>query len=145
MALVTSPGRLEVVRTGPLVVLDGAHNQQAFAALETTLGEEFAGRAWVLVLGMMGDKDRAAMVEELDSSRFAAVVTTAAEGARPVSPEEVSATLREVWGERIPVEMVAGAKNAIERALELAADQGSVLVTGSLYLVGEVRTALGLT
>ena len=141
---ITSPGRLEVVRRHPLVLLDGAHNEQGLAALDETLTEEFDSRSWVLVLGVMGDKDRAAMLGQLDPHHFSAVIATAARGARPVAPEELARSIEVAWGDAVPIETAAASEAAMARALELAGDDGAVVVAGSLYLAGEIRGALGI-
>ncbi len=141
---ITSPGRLEVVRRRPLVLIDGSHNEQGFDALEQTLAEEFGPRSWVLVMGVMGDKDREAMVRRLDPQLFSSVIATSARGARPVIPEELARSIRSVWGDAVPIETIERSDGAILRALELAGTDGSVVVAGSLYLAGEVRETLGI-
>jgi dihydrofolate synthase/folylpolyglutamate synthase len=141
---ITSPGRLEVVRRHPLVLIDGAHNEQGFDALEETLAEEFGPRSWVLVIGVMGDKDREAMVRHLDPGRFSHAIATSAKGARPVAPDELARSIQSVWGDAVPVETVQPSQAAMVRALELAGENGAVVVAGSLYLAGEARGALGI-
>jgi dihydrofolate synthase/folylpolyglutamate synthase len=140
---ITAPGRLEVVRRHPLVLLDGAHNEQGFAALDETLADEFGVRSWVLVIGVMGDKDREAMIRQLHPRLFSAAIATAAQGARPVAPEDLARSIRAVWGEAVPVETAQPSEAALLRALDLAGVDGAVVVAGSLYLAGELRGALG--
>lgn len=139
-AAFTTPGRMEAIGADPVVLLDGAHNAEGFAALEPSLAEEFPTTRWVLVLGVMGDKDVEAMIDVIKDRVTAVVVTQAAsERAVPV------ADLADRIGRRvdIPIQTQADPSAAISVARDLVGDGEGVLVAGSLYLVGEVRTALG--
>ncbi|RAF68761.1 bifunctional folylpolyglutamate synthase/dihydrofolate synthase, partial [Burkholderia multivorans] len=72
---VTSPGRAELVRTGPAVLVDGAHNPDAAAVLAETIAEAFDFDYTVIVLGMLADKDVHGVLEALHRSADAFVVT----------------------------------------------------------------------
>lgn len=136
----TTPGRMEKVATEPLVLLDGAHNPDGFGVLAASLAEEFPTTRWVLVLGVMGDKDLEAMVREVEG-RVSAVVATAPGEERAVPPEEVARRAASVLA--VPTRHVPTVPDAVEVARDLAGPGGAVLVAGSLYLVGEARRALG--
>lgn len=138
-AAVTVPGRMEPVSSSPLVLLDGAHNPSGFEALGAALAEEFPTTSWTLVLGVMEDKDLGLMLPAI-SPRVAHVVACRVDSPRAIPAErlaELAAGLVDV-----PVEAHPDPATAVERAIEVAGEEGSVLVAGSLYLVGAVRSAL---
>lgn len=134
-----SPGRMEVVRHDPLVVLDGAHNPEGTAALAAALAEEFPTTRWTVVFGAMADKDVPAMLRLLGSAIASLRAARAADSERARPAAEVAALAAEVLG--VPV----WAHDSVAEAVAAALDAGEpVLVTGSLYVVGEARSSLGL-
>jgi len=137
-ATVTTPGRMEVVRREPLVVLDGAHNPQAMQALGKALQAEFPTTQWRIVLGLMQDKDLDPMLDALGEAAIE-FHTVAANSGRARDPEELAAVVRDRLG------VSASASDSVAEALATAISTGDpVLVAGSLYVVGEARDALGL-
>lgn len=137
-ATVTAPGRLEVVRSSPLLVLDGAHNHHAAEALATALVEEFPSTSWQLVFGAMRDKDVGAMLTSL-RERVAGVHSAAARSPRARSADEVAAIADGAMG------VETHSYGSVAEALAGAMGTGdAVLVAGSIYVVGEARDALGL-
>jgi dihydrofolate synthase/folylpolyglutamate synthase len=138
-ASVTSPGRLEVVANHPLILLDGAHNANACGLLAEALSEEFLPADWVLVIGAMGDKDLKGMMEHLHGL-VGSVVATAVDYERAVPAERVAEVAAAVFDG--PIETAPSVGEALEVARRLAGEEGSILVTGSLYVVGEARTVL---
>ncbi len=134
-----SPGRLEVMGHHPLILLDGAHNAQACERLSESLHTEFPSISWVLVIGVMGDKNLEAMLASF-GGLVSAVVATAVDYERAVPAAGVAATARTVLD--VPVATADTVPAALAEARRLAGDHGAVLVTGSLYVVGEARTAL---
>ena len=138
-AAVISPGRLEVVASSPLVLIDGAHNPQGMRALAGSLSEEFAHQTWVLVMSAMKDKDLMQMTSPLKGAvRMAVATETGSDRSQSAGhlAETLAATLE------VPAESVPDPGAALARARELAGPEGAVLVTGSLYLVGAVRSLL---
>ena len=142
-ALADSPGRLEVVRRSPAIVLDGAHNPAGIAALVGALEEAFAFDRLVGVLAVLADKDAHAMLSLLEPVLTDVVVTTN-HSPRARSVDDLAALAVAVFGaDRVVVEPLL--PNAIDAAVALADEAGEgagVLVTGSLYTVGEARTLL---
>ena len=138
-----SPGRLEVVRRSPTVLLDGAHNPGGVAALVGALEEAFTFSRLVGVVAILSDKDVASMLSLLEPVLSDVVVTTN-HSPRALSADALGALAAEVFGpDRVVVEPLL--PNAIDAAVALADDAGEgagVLVTGSLYTVGEARTLL---
>ena len=143
LAAAASPGRLEVVAPtdgGPTVLLDGAHNPAGAAALAAALGSDVAGGRRVLLLGVMGDKDVGGIVDALLPAVDDVVATEAPTGRS--APAERLAKLCRLAGREALAEADLPAALAAARAC--AGDGDVVIVTGSLYLVGAVRDALGL-
>ncbi|NLF03830.1 MAG: dihydrofolate synthase [Actinomycetales bacterium] len=142
---VDSPGRLELVRTSPAVIVDAAHNPAGAAALVTALDEAFALRRVVGVVGVLDDKDAEGILAELEP-HLAEVVVTRSGSHRALEPDELAEVARDVFGED-RVHVAERLDNAIERAVELAERDESlgagVLVTGSITLVAEARTLFG--
>jgi dihydrofolate synthase/folylpolyglutamate synthase len=139
LAGVRWPGRLAVVREGPRVVLDGAHNPAAVAALAGELPALLGRRETTLVFAAMQDKR---WPEELDVllPHVAQVVVTRV-GRRAELPERIAG---HVAGRR-PVAVTADPRVAVRQAIARATPQQAVLVTGSLFLVGEAYAELGAT
>ncbi|MFB6309928.1 MAG: folylpolyglutamate synthase/dihydrofolate synthase family protein [Salinirussus sp.] len=128
------PGRFEVVETGPLVVLDGAHNPAACRTVSTLL-ERFEYRDLALVFGAMREKDHREMVAALPSADR--VYTAAPTVSRAENAQTLAAVVkRSSDAERRACQSISG---ALERALSSSEHQDCVLVTGSLYAVSEAR------
>jgi dihydrofolate synthase/folylpolyglutamate synthase len=139
LANVTWPGRLQVVKRGAqTLLLDGAHNPAGIAALQAALAQHFPGKRPTLVLGMLADKDWRLMVASL-VPLAARVVTTPVASERTVSSEDLR-TACVATGAGRPVKAAA----SVTEALKLVAADPFVLVTGSLYFLGEVMERLGL-
>jgi dihydrofolate synthase/folylpolyglutamate synthase len=135
-AAVTSPGRMEILRRDPIVLVDGAHNPHGATALGEALGEEFPTTRWHLVLGAMSDKDLDEMLVPLQG-RVAAVEAAAAGIDRARPADEVAALAGASLG--VP----AAAHRTVAGAVAAALRSGDpVLVTGSIYVVGEARAAV---
>ncbi|HEX6331284.1 MAG TPA: folylpolyglutamate synthase/dihydrofolate synthase family protein [Actinomycetota bacterium] len=134
----TSPGRLEVVRRRPLVVLDGAHNPDAAAALAETLREAFSWERLHLVLAVFSNKDLSGIVTALAPLAHAGyAATTDHVRARPA--EEVSAALS---AEAVATQTFPSVSAALEAATKAAAPEDLILITGSLYTVADARRTL---
>jgi len=138
-ASATMPGRMETLGTEPLLMVDGAHNTDGVDVLVESLFEEFPTKLWHVVFGVMGDKNVEAMVERLADVAHGFVVT-APESERAVPPNELAERVAAVTD--LPVTEAGSVQYAIEIARRHAGPDGAVLVTGSLYLVGEVREML---
>jgi dihydrofolate synthase/folylpolyglutamate synthase len=146
-ARVSSPGRLERVRTAPTILLDGAHNPHGMAATVAALEEEFAFHRLVAVLAVLEDKDAEAMLELLEPV-VDAVVTTRNTSPRTMSADKLAALAVEVFGEQ-RVRLAADMPDAIEAAVELAEEdvEGElsgvgVLITGSVVTVADAGRLL---
>ncbi|MFQ5522009.1 MAG: bifunctional folylpolyglutamate synthase/dihydrofolate synthase [Acidimicrobiia bacterium] len=138
-AAATMPGRMEPLPGAPFVMMDGAHNPVGVATLVESLREEYPTHRWHLLLGVMGDKDVELMLAHL-APLLDGVVATAVESKRAVPAAEVAERALGV------VDVPVLASESVEEGLDMvraeAGPDGSVLVTGSLYLVGDVRSLL---
>lgn len=145
LADVTSPGRLEVVRSSPTVVVDGAHNPHGAEALVASLDEAFAFERLVGVVGVMADKDPEAILATLEPV-LAEVVVTRANVPRAMDPVDLGEIAADVFGED-RVHVVERLDDAIALAVERAESEvergAGVLVTGSILVVAEARVLLG--
>lgn len=148
-AEVTSPGRLEVVRRSPTVVLDAAHNPHGAAALVAALEDSFVFSPLVGVLAVMGDKDVEGLLSELEPV-LAHVVCTRNGSDRSSAPAELAEVARGIFGHD-RVSEADRLADAIDQAAALAEaggalgeaiGSGAVLVTGSVVTVGEARSLL---
>jgi dihydrofolate synthase/folylpolyglutamate synthase len=135
LAAARLPGRLEIVGERPQVIVDGAHNPHAARALAAELAAMPPART-VLVIGVSADKDVDAVLAPLVALADAVVVTR--------SRNERAAPVDDLAG-RVGAGLAAAEPSvaaAVTRARALAGPAGRVLVTGSLFVVGEVREAL---
>ena len=144
-AQVTSPGRLEVVRRSPTVVVDAAHNPHGAQALAAALEDSFEFASLVGVVGVLGDKDATGILTAIEPMLDAIVIT------EPASPRAMPlATLAEIAADVFGEERVwaeTDLADAIDRATTLAEEKVSyggagVLVTGSVVLAGAAKRLL---
>lgn len=139
VAVATMPGRVEPLAASPLIIADGAHNADGVAATVASLREEFPTTRWQLVFGVMGDKNLALMIERL-APIVDGVVTTAVDYERAVPALVLAERVAEIVD--VPVLSADSVEHALDMARAEAGSDGAVLVTGSLYLVGEARDIL---
>ncbi len=147
-AAVTSPGRLEVVRGGPTVLVDAAHNPHGARALVAAVRDGFDFTHVVGVVAVLADKDAYAMLVELEPL-LAEIVVTTNSSPRVLDADELGEIAADVFGsERVevvpelPAALDAGVRRADEAAARLGGGVG-VLVTGSVVTVADARELLG--
>lgn len=146
LATVESPGRLEIVRRSPTVIVDSAHNPHGARALGAALEDSFMFARTIGVLAILADKDATEMLEILEPV-FDEVVVTRSTSPRALRPSELGALAEEVFGEQ-RVHVVNDLPDALDRAAELADEggvSGGVIATGSVTIAAEVRMLLGTT
>jgi len=140
-AEVRMPGRFEVLGHQPLVIIDGAHNPAGADVCAQVMAEDFdpAGRR-LIVVGFLKGRDPVAMLEALQADDAAVVVCCTAPSPRGMPADDIAAAALAVGCEDVIV--VPSVSAACDRAIGLAASDDAVLVTGSLYVVGEARPHL---
>jgi dihydrofolate synthase/folylpolyglutamate synthase len=144
-AAADSPGRLEVVRRDPTIILDAAHNPAGAEALARALAEAFAFERLVAVVAVMADKDAIGILAQL-ADVADMVIATENQSPRALPARELGAIATDVFGpDRVAVALTL--PDAIDAAVELADASelggGGVLITGSVVTVGAARTLLG--
>ncbi|MEH3033973.1 MAG: bifunctional folylpolyglutamate synthase/dihydrofolate synthase [Aeromicrobium erythreum] len=149
-ASVSSPGRLEIVRRSPTVLLDAAHNPHGIRASLAAIQEEFSFSPLVGVVGVMADKDVEQILRELEPV-LSEIVVTQNSSARSMPVGELAELADDVFGsDRVTV--ARRLDDALERAMaraeategyEQALGSGGVLVTGSVVTAGEARVLFG--
>ncbi|TWE13409.1 bifunctional folylpolyglutamate synthase/dihydrofolate synthase [Rudaeicoccus suwonensis] len=145
LAGVTSPGRLEIVRRSPTVLVDAAHNAAGVRALRDAMEDSFNFSKLVGVLAIFADKDAEDMLTTLEPV-LDEVVITRNSSHRSTEPAVLGALAVDIFGEdRVSIE--PDLADAIDRAAELADEggvAGGVLATGSIVTAADVRALLGL-
>ncbi|MBN2303310.1 MAG: bifunctional folylpolyglutamate synthase/dihydrofolate synthase [Anaerolineae bacterium] len=136
------PGRLEVVDHTPLLVLDAAHNAASARRLQGALTELFPQRPLALIFGVSADKDVSGMFEAL-LPLVDYLIAAQAVHPRALALDEIEAAARQ-HGFTGVIEKIPDAYSALQRAGELTGPEGLICTTGSLFIVGEMRTVCGL-
>ena len=132
----TSPGRLQVVSRRPLTILDAAHNPGGAEVLARAMKKSFGAPETVAVVSILADKDATALLEALDETAKTFIITQSS-SPRAIPVEELAQLARNVLGaER--VKTAESALTAMTSARREVADNGAILVTGSITLVGDV-------
>lgn len=131
------PGRLEVLQHSPLVVIDGAHNLEAFQGLSRAVKQTFKYGRLILVLGILDDKAADNILSEILPLADLLVIT------RPNSPRAADPhVLKEIAAEALPglpSRISPEIPDAVDFALGEAGKEDMVLIAGSLYLVSDAR------
>jgi dihydrofolate synthase/folylpolyglutamate synthase len=155
------PGRLEIIKEEPVILIDGAHNPAAANALSTEFRKFFLEKykRIIIVLGIMGDKDAKGIMEPL-LPLASEIILTSPGYTRAASPEKLADTAASLGF--FNVRIAPTVKDALEMAENmcqqsypslspLAKERGEginnsslILVTGSFYTIGEAKEAIGI-
>ena len=133
------PGRLEIIGEKPPVVLDGAHNPEAWKALREALRKDFNFTNLFMVIGVMQDKDISRMIETLTPDAHTVIFC------KPKMDRAAGKTAIMSGMAAFPKKKILWIEDtvtAVKKALELAAPDDIICVTGSLFTVGEAREYL---
>ena len=135
------PGRFQVIAAPgwPEIVIDVAHNPAGAWALRSALSERYEDRSLIFLFGAMRDKAISEMTEILFPLADRVIVTRP-DNPRAASPEEIQKAAART---AVEVEAVEDVTVALQRARELAVGKAVVVITGSIYLVGEVMRIIG--
>jgi dihydrofolate synthase/folylpolyglutamate synthase len=147
-ATVTSPGRLEILRRSPTVIIDAAHNPAGMAASVSAIEDAFTFTRLTGVFAASGDKDVAGILAELEPL-LSEVVVTRNSSDRSMDVAELAELATEIFGED-RVSVTERLDDAIEAAVALADEaneagapgSGGVLITGSVITAGDARMLL---
>ena len=153
VAGMTSPGRLEILRRSPVVIVDAAHNPAGMAATVEALHESFSFTSLIAVVAIAADKDVAAVLDQLEPVATALVATTNSSG-RAMPAAELAELAESVFGpDRVRV--AERLDDAIELGVALADEADAegdgaiggmggagLLITGSVITAGEARLLL---
>ncbi len=132
------PGRLERVSSDPTIILDGAHNPSAMRSLAYTIGNDFDFDQLILVFGVMEDKDISSILKEI-LPLANRVIYTRPSYYRAADPQYLM-DMAKGFGRAGEVHF--SIPEAVDRARTLAEKRDLILITGSLFTVGEVKSYL---
>ena len=135
IATVRWNGRLEIMSNSPYVVIDGAHNIQGITQLNKNINKYFEYKDMYLILGILADKDVEHMVKVI-TPKAKKVFTVTPNSMRAETAEEL---MNEVKKYNESCEAYNDYKNAFEDALKLCKKDDLLLISGSLYMIGEMR------
>ena len=132
------PGRLEVACDRPLLILDGAHNLMAARVLARHLRRHYRNRNICLVVGVLDDKPCESILKDLSGPCDRAIITQPViERAIPV--DRLAAVAENYFSQ---IKVIPNVAEAVEFAIQSSKAEDVVCVAGSLYVVGEAKTAL---
>jgi len=132
------PGRLEIISKDPLIILDGAQNSASAKALKEAIKRFFNYRRLILILGISKDKDIQGVCNEL-SEISNEIILTKADNPRATDPEIIKLKIK---NQESKIFLTKNSKEAIEIAKSKVERDDLILITGSLFLVGEAREIL---
>ena len=140
----SSPGRLQILKRNPTIVIDAAHNPAGIRATKQGINESFQFDNLILILAFMGDKDIDQILEELKG--FAQIVIlTQTKSARALSTKDLEKKVRNISQFANRVEVSDNSEEAIKLATKLANEVGNsagIIALGSVVLAGEVGSLL---
>ncbi|HVF99993.1 MAG TPA: folylpolyglutamate synthase/dihydrofolate synthase family protein [Chloroflexia bacterium] len=132
-------GRMEVVQTEPLVLIDGAHNPQKLRAAASTLRQDYPGVEKTLVIGMLRTKDAQSSLAEIVPVADRIIATEARVLGKPAFEAREIAEMARGMHPGVSVTVEPDVQLAIKQAIEDIGRGGMVFVTGSIYMLGEAR------
>ncbi|MDR0861672.1 MAG: bifunctional folylpolyglutamate synthase/dihydrofolate synthase [Oscillospiraceae bacterium] len=138
LARVYWPGRFEVLRRNPTFILDGAHNPHGIRATAESLRRHFGDRKLTFLVGVMADKDVAAMMGEI-IPLAESFITVEPPNPRAMKAEKLAEILR---GYGVPAHAAASIPEGVAEATAHAGEDGVVVALGSLYFSGDIRSAI---
>ncbi|MDR1705875.1 MAG: bifunctional folylpolyglutamate synthase/dihydrofolate synthase [Clostridiales bacterium] len=132
------PGRMEILENSPPIVLDGAHNPDGARLAAASIKTYFADKRIVLVAGILREKDFSRIINILAVPAHDIILTQPAYSPKAVTAAELFAALDEPMRSKC-AGVIADHREAVDTAKRLAGPDGAVVVSGSLYLVGDVK------
>jgi dihydrofolate synthase/folylpolyglutamate synthase len=127
------PGRCEVVGKSPLIILDGAQNSASAGVLSQTVRDRFRYQRLILVLGISSDKDIRGITRQLYALADAVILTQAH------TPRAANTQVLKNYFKDKEVYVAESVREAKKLALKISRKEDLILITGSLFVVGEFR------
>jgi dihydrofolate synthase / folylpolyglutamate synthase len=134
------PGRCELLRTGPDVIIDGAHTPEGMRLLKSTFRKMYPGKRPLMLLGALRDKNYDALIKII-VPLAREVICVAPQGERALNEEELR-DLVKTYG--VPADTAPSIREGFEKLLARATREDVILAAGSLYMIGPVRRCCGL-
>lgn len=135
------PGRMEKVSDQPLIVLDGGHNPDGIEALVSSVKQLYTYDRLILMVAVMKDKDVKEMLNPLLSVCDVVIATQVQDQPRSFSADELAREIKKIDSD-MPVLTASTAEEGISLMKKQATEKDLLLITGSLYLISEVRPLL---
>jgi dihydrofolate synthase / folylpolyglutamate synthase len=129
------PGRLEVMKSKPLVVIDGAHNVDGIKKLSESVDMYFSYERIILILGILADKQVKEMINTIVPKAYKVIAVTP-NSERAELASELAEEIREINNN---VQVVEDYQEAYKAALGSCGDKDLLLISGSLYMIGDMR------
>jgi dihydrofolate synthase/folylpolyglutamate synthase len=129
------PGRLQIVNTDPLFVIDGAHNAEGAKVLRKALDNYFPGRRKIIILGVLKDKDYKSMIEEVVPAAHQVIAVTPS-SERGLPAKELAILVKPYCKNVLINDTI---EEAIRTSLRLSSSNDMICAFGSLYYIGEVN------
>lgn len=132
------PGRLEVLKRNPTLVIDGAHNTHGAKALKKSIEEIFNYNRLIGVVGVLGDKDVDGILNEI-IPLCNMVIITKPNNPRAISLDNLKEKIQALGKDVLVYEDIS---DAVDKSLEISKDNDMVVYCGSLYMIGDVRSKI---
>lgn len=132
------PGRLEIIREKPTIILDCAHNPAGMRALRSALQELFEGKKLTLIIGIMKDKDIPGIIKEIAIAADNILITKP-KFERASEPNIIESEAKKYCNNVLIKHKV---EDAVQYAIKNASMDDVICITGSIFNVGEAMTAL---
>jgi dihydrofolate synthase / folylpolyglutamate synthase len=129
------PGRLEVMKSNPLVVIDGAHNIDGIKKLSESVDMYFSYEKIILILGILADKQVKEMINTIVPKAHKVIAVTP-NSERAELASELAEEISEINGN---VQVIEDYQEAYKTALNSCSDKDLLLISGSLYMIGDMR------
>lgn len=140
LAAVSLPGRMEMIRTSPRVLVDGAHNAASVQSLMRAVGQHIPYDSMVVIFGCSADKDINGMMEQIATGADKVIFTKCQSSPRAAEPQDIADCYEEVSG-RV-AQVADNLKEALRIANSAVTREDLICVCGSFYVIGEAKALL---
>jgi len=139
LAHIRCPGRIEIFRENPLIILDYAHTVESMASLRETLFENFTFGKLIIILGFSQDKEIDNILPEIVPCANIIFVAKSA-NSRAASPEDLAKKIKDIYGKQAKI--CDDVRQAVMGALRIISRNDLLCITGSAYIAGEAKKEL---